>query len=129
MNQSQSVWIFILFIIFCLAFAFYNTKKKKNGIMKYSNGPKTLKGAGVILKYELEPNVRSTLMLPSSAEIITIKGIGEAVYIWAIVPENQVNVKRVFNVIPTGENVPVKSTYIGTAYPGKNVFHIFEENQ
>ena len=128
MNQS-SVWIFILFIIFCLAFSVYNAQKKKKRIMRYGKGHKTLNTSGMILKYELEPNMRSALMLPASAEIITIKGIGDAVYIWAIVPENQVNVRRVFNVIPTGESVPENTTYIGTAYPANHVFHIFEENQ
>ncbi|EBQ9405432.1 DUF7352 domain-containing protein [Escherichia coli] len=128
MNQS-SVWIFILFIIFCLAFALYNSQKKKKRNMKFSTGQKTLNTSGVILKYELEPNMRSALMLPASAEIITIKGIGDSVYIWAIVPENQINVKRIFNVIPTGGSVPENTTYIGTAYPENHVFHIFEENQ
>jgi len=127
--MNQSVWIFILFIIFCFAFAFYNSQKKKKRDVKYGKGPKTLKVSGVIHKYELEPNIKTSLMLPASAEILTIKAIGDAVYIWVIVPENQVNVNRVFSVLPTGESVPDNTTYIGTAYPEKQVFHIFEMNQ
>lgn len=125
--MQSSIWFFIIFAVFCVALGVRNAQKKKNSNVRFANGPKTLNVAGVINKYELEPGVRSTLMLPASAEIITIKAIGDAVFIWVVVPENQVMVKRIFNVLATGESVPENSTYIGTAFPDKLVFHVFEE--
>jgi len=125
--MQSSIWFFIIFAVFCIALGVRNAQKKKNRDVKFGKGPKTLNVTGVINKYELEPGSRSALMLPASAEIITIKAIGDAVYIWVVVPENQVTVKRIFNVLATGESVPENSTYIGTAFPDKLVFHVFEE--
>lgn len=125
--MQSSIWFFILFALGCIALSVRNAQKKKNSNVKIGKGPKTLNAAGVINKYELEPGSRSALMLPASAEVITIKAIGDAVYIWVVIPENQVTVKRIFNVLATGESVPENSTYIGTAFPDKLVFHVFEE--
>ncbi|EDH5852168.1 hypothetical protein CB230_23450, partial [Salmonella enterica subsp. enterica serovar Agona] len=82
--------------------------------------------AGVILKYELNPSNMTVLMLPESAQILTVKGGQDHVYLWAVVPEGKENVKRSFMVIPTGEGVVDNSIYIGTAYVEKMVFHVFE---
>ncbi|HAW1521255.1 TPA: hypothetical protein JLM68_004207 [Escherichia coli] len=125
---SAFPWFFLLFVVICIILFVKNSSKTK----RKSNLPNNVSGnsfstvAGIVLKYELNPSNLTALMLPENAQILTVKGGEDNVYLWAVVPEGKENVKRSFMVVPTGEGVIDKSIYIGTAYVGKMVFHVFE---
>ncbi|EEQ9508523.1 hypothetical protein GHL40_004529, partial [Escherichia coli] len=125
---SAFPWFFLLFVVICIILFVKNSSKTK----RKSNLPNNVSGnsfstvAGIVLKYELNPSNLTALMLPENAHILTVKGGEDHVYLWAVVPEGKENVKRSFMVVPTGEGVIDKSIYIGTAYVGKMVFHVFE---
>ncbi|EDH7117521.1 TPA: hypothetical protein N3D39_003662 [Salmonella enterica subsp. enterica serovar Durban] len=125
---SAFPWFFLLFVVICIILFVKNSSKTK----RKSNLPNNVSGnsfstvAGIVLKYELNPSNLTALMLPENAQILTVKGGEDHVYLWAVVPEGKENVKRSFMVVPTGEGVIDKSIYIGTAYVGKMVFHVFE---
>ncbi|EAQ8948840.1 hypothetical protein D8T77_22395 [Salmonella enterica] len=125
---SAFPWFFLLFVVICIILFVKNSSKTK----RKSNLPNNVSGnsfstvAGIVLKYELNPSNLTALMLPENAQILTVKGGEDHVYLWAVVPEGKENVKRSFMVVPTGEGVVDKSIYIGTAYVGKMVFHVFE---
>ncbi|HBA3647729.1 TPA: hypothetical protein ACIV48_004385 [Salmonella enterica subsp. enterica serovar Saintpaul] len=120
-------WFFTLFVTVCIVLFANNYSKAKKRSPKNKMKSNTIStDAGVILKYELNPSNMTVLMLPESAQILTVKGGQDHVYLWAVVPEGKENVKRSFVVIPTGEGVVDNSIYIGTAYVEKMVFHVFE---
>ncbi|APL11529.1 TPA: hypothetical protein ACQQP6_004747 [Salmonella enterica subsp. enterica] len=120
-------WFFTLFVTVCIVLFANNYSKAKKRSPKNKMKSNTIStDAGVILKYELNPSNMTVLMLPESAQILTVKGGQDHVYLWAVVPEGKENVKRSFMVIPTGEGVVDNSIYIGTAYVEKMVFHVFE---
>ncbi|EIR4211967.1 hypothetical protein MWH93_004413 [Salmonella enterica] len=120
-------WFFTLFVTVCIVLFANNYSKAKKRSPKNKMKSNTIStDAGVILKYELNPSNMTVLMLPESAQILTVKGGQDYVYLWAVVPEGKENVKRSFMVIPTGEGVVDNSIYIGTAYVEKMVFHVFE---
>lgn len=120
-------WFFALFVTVCIVLFANNYSKAKKRSAKNKMKSNTIStDAGVILKYELNPSNMTVLMLPESAQILTVKSGQDHVYLWAVVPEGKENVKRSFMVIPTGEGVVDNSIYIGTAYVEKMVFHVFE---
>ncbi|EKH1606455.1 hypothetical protein O4M02_002987 [Escherichia coli] len=120
-------WFFTLFVTVCIVLFANNYSKAKKRSPKNKMKSNTIStDAGVILKYELNPSNMTVLMLPESAQILTVKGGQDHVYLWAVVPEGKENVKRSFMFIPTGEGVVDNSIYIGTAYVEKMVFHVFE---
>ncbi|EBD8818745.1 hypothetical protein BOA20_21745 [Salmonella enterica] len=125
---SALPWFFLLFVVVCIIlFAKNSSKAKRKPTTRNKvNGNPFSTGAGIILKYELNPSNLTALMLPDSAQILTVKGGQDHVYLWAVVPEGKENVKRSFMVVPTGEGVIDNSIYIGTAYVEKMVFHVFE---
>ncbi|EAU8991069.1 hypothetical protein EKX53_22530, partial [Salmonella enterica] len=113
-------WFFTLFVTVCIVLFANNYSKAKKRSPKNKMKSNTIStDAGVILKYELNPSNMTVLMLPESAQILTVKGGQDHVYLWAVVPEGKENVKRSFMVIPTGEGVVDNSIYIGTAYVEK----------
>ncbi|EHJ0757039.1 hypothetical protein J5L86_004162 [Salmonella enterica] len=130
MNNFASAlpWFFLLFVVVCITLFAKNSSKakRKTTMLNKGNGNSFSAGAGIVLKYELNPSNLTALMLPESAQVLTVKGGEDHIYLWAVVPEGKENVKRSFMVVPTGEGVIDNSIYIGTAYVGKMVFHVFE---
>ncbi|HCI2864177.1 TPA: DUF7352 domain-containing protein [Escherichia coli] len=130
MNNFTSAlpWFFLLFVVVCIILFAKNSSKakRKTTMLSKGNGNSFSTGAGIVLKYELNPSNLTALMLPESSQILTVKGGEDHVFLWAVVPEGKENVKRSFMVVPTGEGVIDNSIYIGTAYVGKMVFHVFE---
>lgn len=124
MNHSSLPWIFLLFLACCIGFWVKNASKKKRAT--YGEKKPKISSSGLIVKYEIPSGIKSALMLPANAEIIDIKASGDAVHLWAVVPENEVNFTRTYHQIPTGECVPENSKYVGTAYFEKAALHIFE---
>lgn len=121
-------WFFLLFVVICIILFVKNSSKtkRKSNLLNKVNENSFSTGAGIILKYELNPSNLTDLMLPDSAQVLTVKGGQDHVYLWAVVPEGKENLKRSFMVVPTGEGVIDNSIYIGTAYVEKMVFHVFE---
>ncbi|EGB7013625.1 hypothetical protein H8C17_002588 [Salmonella enterica] len=121
-------WLFALFVVGCVCVFVKNSSKKKGSKHNLQSAKNHQVSSGVILKYELLPVQTNILMLPETAQILSVKGGEDNIYVWAVVPELKENVKRKFVAIPTGDNVPDKSIYIDTAFVDKMVFHVFELN-
>lgn len=82
-----------------------------------------------IFKYALSPE-GGDVMLPVGARILAVRDQANQVCLWAEVVPGAPLMTRRFRVIPTGGDVPVDGTYIGTFFPvdGVFVFHVYELN-
>lgn len=81
-----------------------------------------------IYKYPLK-NVLTTqeLDLPRSARVLTFGMQNGKPVIWATVDETPIKEKRTFVIAPTGGGIPDWNThYVGTAFDGPFVWHLFE---
>jgi len=82
-----------------------------------------------IYKYELKDSV-CKLHLPLGAEVVMAGGQVGAVFIWALINnEQQETRERTFLVHPTGHAVSDYEVYVGTAmlFNDSLVLHVFEK--
>lgn len=72
------------------------------------------------------------LNIPAGAVPLTIHEQNNKICLWIAVPAEGPHEKREFVVFPTGEHVPTGQgnhyAYIGTAFTGKTVWHVFEKS-
>lgn len=82
-----------------------------------------------IWKYELHP-VLKDIGMPRNAKVLTAAAQGNKICVWAEVdPDEPVDEVRHFEVFGTGHVIPKgERLYIGTAFLGAMVFHVYELN-
>jgi hypothetical protein len=66
------------------------------------------------------------LQIPDLAEILLVHGQGNRITLWAEVDENAPRVPRWFIITGTGAQVPHNGEYVGTAFVGPYVWHVWE---
>lgn len=81
-----------------------------------------------MLKYPIPADQdQTTIAIRAGA---TIRAIGvqrpREICLWAEVPNDGEIVTRTFRVVPTGIAVPGGWTYVGTAFDGPFVWHVYE---
>lgn len=88
---------------------------------------------GMIYKYKLEVNDKTTLFIPEGSKIISAGAIGDDIFMWAVIKHTQSSVKRIINVKTTGYSFiedDEKLEFIDTVIMDDGlVFHVFEELQ
>src|SRR4051812_18868695 len=101
-------------------------RRGRSGSMAHA--PARRRAMNAIWKYEVGP--RTVLEMPKGARILSLQVQDNAPKIWALVDTNQMKVRRVFRVLPTGMEFDAAGlAYVGTFQldGGKAVFHLFEE--
>jgi hypothetical protein len=81
-----------------------------------------------ILKYPLKVEAGvQTVMMSTTAQIIKVAAQRNVLTMWAIVG-NGTEAARSFQVIGTGQDIPPKAKYLGSAlmFQDNYVWHIFE---
>jgi hypothetical protein len=68
-----------------------------------------------------------TFLISKEAKIVTVAMQGGVLCFWAIVDPARKKVSRSFSVIGTGYEIPKFSEYVGTAFDGGFVWHLFEQ--
>lgn len=66
------------------------------------------------------------LSIPEGAEILLVHGQTNRIGIWAEVDVQASRAPRWFIILPTGEQIPENGEYLGTAFVGPYVFHVYE---
>lgn len=80
-----------------------------------------------IWKFEIPPIMRGNFDMPMGAEILTVNEQHGGIHIWAIVDPSAPPENRIFQVYGTGHPMKdEKRKYIGTAFTGDLVWHVFE---
>ena len=83
-----------------------------------------------IWKYPLEITDRQALSLPVGADILSVGNQNGTLMLWALVdPNNGVSARKI-HIFGTGHQIgayPGKLRFIGTAFTGSLVWHVFEE--
>lgn len=80
----------------------------------------------IIYKYKLD-KAFNTVEMPKGARLLTVHEQDNRVHLWAVVNPNAEIEARVFTVVGTGH--PTEFTdgiYVGTAFCGPMVWHVFE---
>jgi hypothetical protein len=67
-----------------------------------------------------------SLLIPDAGEILLVHGQGGRIGVWVEVDENAPKQKRWFIITPTGGQVPFNGEYVGTAFLGVFVWHVWE---
>lgn len=82
-----------------------------------------------VYKYVINPLVDGVVNLPEDAEVLHTAFQGDALCLWAMVDTEAKPIARKFRVFGTGHDIPLDEdiVYIGTAFTGYFVFHIFEQ--
>ncbi|EOG1717625.1 hypothetical protein ACK3OH_004513 [Salmonella enterica] len=122
-------WFFGLFVLACFALLVRNSaKNKKKSSSKGVGSPLTSDSnvTGTVEFYPLRQNKENRVFLPGESQILSVKGDGNIIHMWAVVPENIEPITRVFIVVSTGESVPENRVYIGTAFIENEAVHVFE---
>ncbi|EDQ9490368.1 hypothetical protein DAP22_22825 [Salmonella enterica subsp. enterica serovar Enteritidis] len=124
-------WFFGLFVLACIALLVRNsTKSKKSktkkGALERSNSTSDLNVAGSVEFFPIIPNKENKIYFPGDSEILSVKGDGNIINMWAVVPEKLEPVTRIFIAVSTGEIVPENHFYIGTAFIENEAVHVFE---
>lgn len=80
-----------------------------------------------VWKYKLDPITE--LKMPKGAEVLTINTQGTDIFLWAKVDPEADDEVRLFRGFATGDGIPDKLNlnYIATVFPGRLVFHVFED--
>ena len=78
-----------------------------------------------ILKYVLSEVC--SFELPVNSEVLTVASQGENVCMWVRVSECEITEARKFRVVMTGGSVNSDLKYLGTAFLGSLVLHVFED--
>jgi hypothetical protein len=84
-----------------------------------------------VFKYQILPG-QNILMIPEPAKLLSVTTQNDKIYLYALVDEEEKEVKRFIRVIMTGQAADLfDSEYIGTVMleGGKFVLHAFEENE
>jgi hypothetical protein len=87
-----------------------------------------------IWRFELEADGKQTVEMPKDANVLCTQMKGDELCLWAEVNPAAPKEKRVFEVFPTGIDLPcdmgVQRKYIGTVQVGSVsgilVFHVYE---
>jgi len=81
-----------------------------------------------IFKYPLSIIDRNVVTAPPMAILHVREQYGETPTVWAEVDESEPEVEHVFHIVGTGMTVPSDATYVGTAFTGAWVWHVYKEN-
>lgn len=124
-------WFFGLFVLACFALLVRNSAKSKKSKIKKETQPRStstsdLNVAGSVEFFPIIPNKENKIYFPGESEILSVKGDGNIIHMWAVVPEIMEPVRRVFIAVSTGEQVPENHLYIGTAFIENEAVHVFE---
>ena len=79
-----------------------------------------------IFKYGLKLGL-NLIEMPSGAEVKTVADQFGAVTMWAEVDSDAEPEKRTFDVYGTGLPIPAGLEYVGTAFCGPFVWHVYEQ--
>ncbi len=81
-----------------------------------------------IWKFTLRPGVK--VQMPLGSKILTVAAQGQSICVWAEVDSNEAQEEeREIKVYGTGHDLPENHhelQYIGTAFLGSMVFHVYE---
>ena len=82
-----------------------------------------------IWKYELNP-VLKDIQVPRNAKVLTAAAQGDNICVWVeLNPDEPADDVRRFEVFGTGHVIPKgERRYVGTAFLGILVFHVYELN-
>ncbi|ECN7511654.1 TPA: hypothetical protein QH752_004301 [Escherichia coli] len=124
-------WFFGLFVLACFALLVRNSAKSKksklkNGALLRSISTSDVNVAGSVEFFPIIPNKENKVFFPGDSEILSVKGDGNIINMWAVVPEKLEPVTRIFIAVSTGELVPENHLYIGTAFIENEAVHVFE---
>lgn len=124
-------WFFGLFVLACFALLVRNSAKSKksklkNGALLRSISTSDVNVAGSVEFFPIIPNKENKVFFPGDSEILSVKGDGNIINMWAVVPEKLEPVTRIFIAVSTGEIVPENHFYIGTAFIENEAVHVFE---
>ncbi|HDC7300310.1 hypothetical protein [Klebsiella variicola] len=124
-------WFFGLFVLACFALLVRNSAKSKKsklkkGALSRSTSTSDVNVAGSVEFFPIIPNKENKVFFPGDSEILSVKGDGNIINMWAVVPEKMEPVTRIFIAVSTGEIVPENHFYIGTAFIGNEAVHVFE---
>ena len=85
-----------------------------------------------IFKYPLAITDSQAVLMPVSAEILSVQFQGEYLCLWAAVNPSEKKHARVIHIFGTGHPIPdaTKIRFIGTAqqFDGRLVWHVFEQD-
>jgi hypothetical protein len=79
-----------------------------------------------IFKYPLYAFGVNVISLPFDAEIKAVGQQNNVITLWAEVEPENTQERRAFYIYGTGHNIPRGFTYIGTAFCGDFVWHVYE---
>ncbi|EFG5659446.1 hypothetical protein GRQ74_23195, partial [Escherichia coli] len=104
-------WFFGLFVLACFALLVRNSAKSKKsklkkGALSRSTSTSDVNVAGSVEFFPLIPNKENKVFFPGDSEILSVKGDGNIINMWAVVPEKLEPVTRIFIAVSTGEIVP-----------------------
>ncbi len=82
-----------------------------------------------IWKYALDPS-HPVITTPRHSKVLTAAAQGDDICVWVMVEsENPADEQHHFDVFGTGHRIPEGvRVFIGTAFLGPLVFHVFERN-
>ncbi|ECI2908869.1 hypothetical protein CRW16_21810 [Salmonella enterica subsp. enterica serovar Saintpaul] len=124
-------WFFGLFVLACFALLVRNSAKSKKsklkkGALSRSTSTSDVNVAGSVEFFPIIPNKENKVFFPGESQILSVKGDGNIINMWAVVPEKLEPVTRVFIAVSTGGLVPENHFYIGTAFIENEAVHVFE---
>ncbi len=83
--------------------------------------------ARAVWKYKIEiSDTPTALEVPKGATVCTVAMQGGALFVWLLVNPNATEVVRKYVVRGTGHSVLASELYVGTAFDGPFVWHVFE---